>query len=71
MLGKDLTKDLWFNGAIVFTNPRAILDVEGLRWVKAIAVSDLEQILSKRTALSAEQIEKINARLSASAKKVI
>ena len=65
------TDGLWLNGAIVFTNPRAVLDVEGLRWVKAIAVKDLGQILSKRTVLSAEQIEKINARLSASAKKVI
>ena len=58
---------LWFNGVVVFTNPRAVIDVEGLRWVKAITVKDLNQILSTRTVLSSEQIEKINARLSASA----
>ncbi len=63
LLGK--TDGLWFNGAVVFTNPRVILDVEGLRWVKAVAVNDLKQILSKRTVLSAEQIDRINARLSA------
>jgi hypothetical protein len=63
LLGK---KDgLWFNGAVVFTNPWAVLHVEGLRWVRAVAVKDLEQILSKRTALSVEQIDRINARLSA------
>ena len=39
------TDGLWLHGAVVFTNPRAVLDVEGLRWVKAIAVKDLEQIL--------------------------
>ncbi|MGD0232135.1 MAG: nuclease-related domain-containing protein [Syntrophorhabdales bacterium] len=66
-----LGKDLWFNGAVVFTNPRAVLDVEGLRWVKAVTVKDLKQIFSGRAILSAKQIEKINARLSASAKKVI
>ncbi len=56
---------LWLHGAVVFTNPRAVLDIEGLRWVKAIAVKDLEQILSERTVLSAEQIDSINARLAA------
>jgi hypothetical protein len=66
LLGK--ADGLWFNGAVVFTNPRAVLDVEGLRWVKAVAVNDLKQILSKRTVLSAEQIDRINARLSAFAK---
>ena len=71
LLGKDLIKDLWFNGAVVFTNPQAVLEVEGLRWVRAITVNDLEQILSKRTALSAEQIDSINTRLCTSAKKVI
>ncbi len=60
---------LWLHGAVVFTNPRAVLDIEGLRWVKAIAVENLEQILSKRTVLSAEQIGNINARLSALIKK--
>ena len=56
---------LWLNGAIVFTNPRAVLDVEGLRWVKAVAVQDLNHILSKRAILSAEQIDSINSRLAA------
>jgi hypothetical protein len=63
------TDGLWLNGAIVFTNPRAVLDVEGLRWVKAIAVKDLNQILSKRAILSAEQIDSINSRLAAFVKK--
>ena len=65
LLGQDQTDGLWLHGAVVFTNPRAVLDVEGLRWVRAIAVKDLEQILSKRTVLSAEQIDSINSRLSA------
>ena len=59
------TDGLWLNGAVVFTNPRAVLDVEGLRWVRAIAVRDLEQAFSRRTVLSAEQIDGINARLAA------
>lgn len=59
------TDGLWLHAAVVFTNPRAVLDIEGLRWVRAIAVKDLEQILSKRAVLSAEQIDSINARLSA------
>ena len=63
------TDGLWLHGAVVFTNPRAVLDIEGLRWVKAIAVRDLEQILSGRTDLSAEQINRINGRLAAFAKK--
>jgi hypothetical protein len=63
------TDGLWLHGAVVFTNPRAVLDIEGLRWVRAIAVKDLEQILSKRMVLSAEQIDRINARLSALVKK--
>jgi hypothetical protein len=67
MLGR--TERLWLHGAVVFTNPRAVLDVEGLRWVKAIAVRDLNQILSGRTILSAAQIDVINSRLSAFAKK--
>jgi hypothetical protein len=65
------TDGLWLHGAVVFTNPRAVLDVEGLRWVKAVTVKDLKQIFSGRAILSAKQIEKINARLSVSAKKVI
>jgi hypothetical protein len=63
------TDGLWLHGAVVFTNPRAILDIEGLRWVRAIAVKDLEQILTKRTVLSAEQLDSINARLAAYVKK--
>ena len=63
------TDGLWLHGAVVFTNPRAVLDIEGLRWVRAIAVKDLEQILSKRMVLSAEQIDRINARLSTLVKK--
>ena len=63
------TAGLWLHGAVVFTNPRAVLDIEGLRWVEAIAVKDLGQFLSKRTILSAEQIDRINARLSALVKK--
>ncbi len=62
MLGK--TDDLWVNGAVVFTNPRAVLDIEGLRWVRAVAVKDLRQVLSKRTVLSAEQMNSINSRLA-------
>ncbi len=67
LLGR--TDGLWFQGAIVFTNPRAVLDIEGLRWVNAIAVRDLEQILSGRTILSAGQIDSLNARLTAFTKK--
>ena len=60
---------LWLHGAVVFTNPQAVLDIEGLRWVRAIAVQDLDQTLSKRAILSAEQIDSINARLAAFVKK--
>lgn len=56
---------LWLHGAVVFTNPRAALDVEGLRRVRAIAVQDLGQILSRRTVLSAGQLDSINSRLTA------
>ena len=59
---------LWLHGAVVFTNPRAVLDIEGLRWVKAIAVKDLGQILSENTFLSADQIDRINTCLSAFAR---
>jgi hypothetical protein len=41
------TDGLWLHGAVVFTNPQAVLDIEGLRWVRAIAVQDLNQILSR------------------------
>ncbi len=36
MLGH--TDGFWFHGAVVFTNPQAVLDIEGLRWVRAITV---------------------------------
>jgi hypothetical protein len=65
------TDGLWLHGAVVFTNPRAVLDIEGLRWARAIAVKDLEQALSRRTILSAEQIDSINSRLAAFFKQVI
>jgi hypothetical protein len=67
LLGK--INGIWLHGAVVFTNPHAVLDIEGLRWVRAIAVQDLNQILSKRAILSAEQIDSINARLAAFVKK--
>ena len=60
--------DLWLHGAIVFTNPRATLDIEGLRWVKAVAVKDLKQVLSGRT-LSTDQTDRVNTCLAAFAKK--
>ena len=66
LLGR--TDGLWLHGAVVFTNPQAVLDIEGLRWVRAIAVQDLDQTLSKRAMLSAEQIDSINARLAAFSK---
>ena len=56
--------DLWLHGAIVFTNPRATLDIEGLRWVKAVAVKDLDQVLSGRT-LSTDQTDRVNTCLAA------
>ncbi len=65
LLGQTQTDGLWLQGAIVFTNPRALLDIEGLRWVRAIALKDLEQTLCRRTVLSAEQADSINARLAA------
>ena len=52
LLGQAYVCGLWLHGAVVFTNPRAVLDIEGLRWVKAIAVKDLGQILSEKTFLS-------------------
>ncbi|MGD0229952.1 MAG: hypothetical protein ABSC19_06270 [Syntrophorhabdales bacterium] len=56
---------MWLHGAVVFTNPRAVLCVEGLKWVKAVAVRDLGQALSGRMILSAEQINSISLRLAA------
>ncbi len=61
LLGQAQTDGPWLHGAIVFTNPRAVLDVEGLRWIRAIGVKDLNQILSTRTVLSSGQIDVINA----------
>ena len=68
LLGQAYLCGLWLHGAVVFTNPRAVLDIEGLRWVTAIAVKDLGQILSERTVLSADQIDRINTCLSAFAR---
>ena len=68
LLGQAYLCGLWLHGAVVFTNPRAVLDIEGLRWVKAIAVKDLDQILSEKTFLSADQIDRINTCLSAFAR---
>ncbi|WP_028893968.1 nuclease-related domain-containing protein [Syntrophorhabdus aromaticivorans] len=67
LLGR--TDGLWFNGAVVFTNPRTVLDIEGLRWVRAVAVKDLDHVLSKRTVLSVEQTNSINSRLASLVKK--
>ena len=64
LLGQAYLRGLWLHGAVVFTNPRAVLDIEGLRWVKAIAVKDLGQILSEKTFLSTDQIDRINTCLS-------
>ncbi len=65
LLGQTRTDGLWLHGTVVFTNPRAVLDVEGLRWVRTVAVKDLNHIFSKRTVLSVAQIDSINSRLSA------
>jgi hypothetical protein len=67
LLGRAHVDDLWLHGAIVFTNPRATLDIEGLRWVKAVAVKDLDQVLSGRT-LSTDQTDRVNACLASFAK---
>ncbi len=64
LLGRHRIEGLWLHGIIVFTNPLAVVDVEGLRWVRTIALRDLRQVLSRRTVLSAEQINSINTRLS-------
>jgi hypothetical protein len=58
----------WFTGAVVFTNLRAVLDIEGLRWIEAVSVKDLDRIVSKRITLSTDQVDRINTCLSASSK---
>ncbi len=58
----------WLHGVIVFTNPHAVLDVEGLGRINAVAVKDLRRIASARIALSNDQLAMINACLSASQK---
>ena len=58
----------WCHGAVVFTNTRAVLDVEGLRWIKAVAVKDLDRIVSERLTLSTNQIRRINTCLTAFSK---
>jgi len=69
LLGQAYLCGLWLHGAVVFTNPWDVLDTEGLRWIRAIGVKDLDQILSGITVLSTEQINRINGRLAAFAKK--
>jgi hypothetical protein len=59
---------VWCKGAIVFTNLRAVLDIEGLRWIEAVSVKDLDRIVSKRIALSTDQVGRINTCLAASQK---
>ncbi|OPY06283.1 MAG: Nuclease-related domain protein [Syntrophorhabdaceae bacterium PtaU1.Bin034] len=59
---------IWIHGAIVFTNARAVLDIEGLRWLKAVAVKDLHQVFTGKAFLPLDQVDRINACLSASAK---
>jgi hypothetical protein len=68
LLGQDDSNALWLPGAIVFTSPRAVLDIDGLRWIKAIPVKSLGHILSKRMILSAQQICSVNSRLSSLSK---
>ncbi len=68
LLEQSHSQGVWLRGAIVFTNPRASLDVEGLRWVKAIAVKDLEQTITGRAVLSVSQIARINSRLATPAR---
>jgi len=58
----------WIQGAIVFTNPRSVLDIDGLRRIKAITPKNLRQIISARRTLSSEQAHGINACLSMSEK---
>ncbi|OPY66894.1 MAG: Nuclease-related domain protein [Syntrophorhabdaceae bacterium PtaU1.Bin034] len=58
----------WIHGTIVFTNPCALLDINGPRWVKAVAVKDLHQIFPRRATLSPDQVDRINACLSVLAK---
>lgn len=68
LLGQDDSNVLWLRGAIVFTSPRAVLDIDGLGWIKAIPVKSLGHILSKRMILSARQICTINDCLAALSK---
>lgn len=68
LLAQDDTNALWLRGAIVFTSPRAALDIDGLRWIKAIPVKDLGRILSGKMILSAQQICRVNSCLSSLSK---
>lgn len=68
LLGRDDSNALWLRGAIVFTSPLAVLDINGLRWIKAVAVKDLGRILSKKMILSAQQICRVNSCLSSLSK---
>ncbi|OPY85874.1 MAG: Nuclease-related domain protein [Syntrophorhabdus sp. PtaU1.Bin153] len=61
-------KTPWIQGAIVFTNPQAVLDIDGFRRIKAITAKNLRQIISARRTLSSEQAHGINACLSMSEK---
>ncbi|WP_028895687.1 nuclease-related domain-containing protein [Syntrophorhabdus aromaticivorans] len=61
-------KTPWIQGAIVFTNPQAVLDIDGFRRIKAITAKNLHQIISTRRTLSPEQTHLINACLSTSQK---
>lgn len=65
LLGQDDASALWLRGVIVFTSPRAALDIDGLRWIKAIPVKDLGHILSGKMILSAQQVWRVNSCLSA------
>ncbi len=56
---------LWLHGTIAFTNPRATLDIEGLRWTRAVPVKDLGRLISRRMTLSTGQMDRINACLAA------
>jgi hypothetical protein len=59
---------LWLHGTIVFTNPWAVLDIKGPQWIRAVAVKDLDRIVSRRITLSADQIGRITNYLFASQK---
>jgi Nuclease-related domain len=68
LLGQAHVDGLWLHGAIIFTNPRAALDIGELRWVKAVAVKDLNQVLSGRMTLSTDQTDRVKTCLAAFAK---